>query len=268
MSAAYRWELAKLLGQRRTVLALLACAAGPVVLVVVLGAQSTLPVDTLFGRWVRETGFAVPLLVLGFAGLWALPALTSIVAGDLFAAEDRFGTWKTVLTRDRGRGELFAGKVAVAATWTVVVVAVPALASVAAGLVVVGTAPLVGLNGQDVPAVDALVRVLLAWASVLPPALAFAALGVLVSVITRNGPAGVGVPVLVGLGSTLLALVDLPPLVRLGLPSTPFTAWHGLFLEQPALGPLWWGVGTSVVWTVLLSAAAYAVFARRELGVA
>lgn len=266
MIAAYRWELAKLITQRRTLLAVLACVAGPVVLVVVVSRQSTLPVDTLFGRWVGESGFAVPLLVLGFAGLWALPALTSVVAGDLFAAEDRFGTWTTILTRDRGRRELFAGKTLAAATWTLVVVMVPALASTAAGVAVVGTAPLVGLTGQDIGPGDALPRVLLAWASVLPPALAFAALGILVSVATRNGPAGVGVPVLVGLGSSLVALADLPPLVRVLLPSTPFGAWHGLFTAQSQLTPLWWGTATSVGWTVTLCVAAYAVFVRREIG--
>ena len=39
------------------------------------------------------------------------------MAGDIFSSEDHFGTWKTVLTRSRGRGELFAGKVLAALTF-------------------------------------------------------------------------------------------------------------------------------------------------------
>ena len=72
--------------------------------------QSSVPTDTLFGRTVGESGFAVPLVVLGFAALWVFPVLASIVSGDLFSSEDRYGTWTTVLTRSRSRGELFAGR--------------------------------------------------------------------------------------------------------------------------------------------------------------
>ena len=45
------------------------------------------------------------------------------MAGDVFASEDHFGTWKTVLTRSRGRAQVFTGKVPAAVTSTVVVVA-------------------------------------------------------------------------------------------------------------------------------------------------
>ena len=65
--------------------------------------QSSLPADTLFGRAVTDSGFAIPLVVLGFAALWPLPVLASIAGGDVFSAEDRYGTWKTVLTRSRSR---------------------------------------------------------------------------------------------------------------------------------------------------------------------
>ena len=52
---------------------------------------------------VTDSGFAVPLVVLGFAALWVFPVLASIVGGDLFSSEDRYGTWTTVLTRSRSR---------------------------------------------------------------------------------------------------------------------------------------------------------------------
>ena len=78
--------------------------------------QSAIPADTLFGQWVHQSGFAIPMVVLGFAGQWVLPFVIAVVAGDIFSSEDHFGTWKTILTRSRSRGELFAGKFLAALT--------------------------------------------------------------------------------------------------------------------------------------------------------
>ena len=75
--------------------------------------QSLTPEDTLFGRAVNESGFATPLVVLGFATLWLLPVLASVAGGDVFASEDRDGTWATLFTRSRSRAEVFAGKLLV-----------------------------------------------------------------------------------------------------------------------------------------------------------
>src|SRR5262245_45704752 len=104
-------ECVKLTAQIKTRLVLVACVIAPFAFAEALQVQSALPEDTLFGRSVKESGFALPLVVLGFAALWILPALTSIVGGDAFASEDRYGTWKTVLTRSRTRSEVFLGKV-------------------------------------------------------------------------------------------------------------------------------------------------------------
>ena len=72
-------------------------------MVVVIHGQSRPPKDTLFGRFATVNGFALALLVLGFAAQWVLPLLTAVVAGDIFASEDQHGTWKTVLTRSTSR---------------------------------------------------------------------------------------------------------------------------------------------------------------------
>jgi ABC-2 type transport system permease protein len=39
-----------------------------------------------------------------------LPLLAAIVAGDIFAAEDQHGTWKTLLTRSVSRTQIFWAK--------------------------------------------------------------------------------------------------------------------------------------------------------------
>src|SRR5262249_40081375 len=157
--------------------------------------QGSLPEDTLFGRAVAESGFATPLVVLGFAGWWALPAISSVVGGDILSSEDRYGTWATVFTRSCTRGEVFAGKVLSAVVYASAAVSVLALSSVVAGIVLIGSQPLIDLSGALLQPQRALLRVTLAWASVLPPTFGFTAVALLASVSLRSSAAGIGLPV-------------------------------------------------------------------------
>ena len=75
-----------------------------------LKVQSGTPADALFGVWVHSSGFAISLVILGFAGNWGFPIIAGALAGDLFSSEDRHGTWKTILTRSCTREDVFAGK--------------------------------------------------------------------------------------------------------------------------------------------------------------
>ena len=84
----------------------------PIIFVVVLTIQTGGPNDIPLGRYIRETGLATPFVVLFFMSIWAFPLITALVAGDIVAAESHNGTLKTILTRSRDRGEIFAGKVA------------------------------------------------------------------------------------------------------------------------------------------------------------
>ena len=95
----YRWELAKLLAQKRTYLGLGVAMLVPIVFVVVLLFQSGGPNDILLGRNIRDTGLATPFVVLFFMSIWGLPLITALVAGDIVASESHNGTLKTILTR-------------------------------------------------------------------------------------------------------------------------------------------------------------------------
>ncbi|UQU62574.1 hypothetical protein COUCH_26535 [Couchioplanes caeruleus] len=53
---AFRFELVKVFSQWRIRLLLPACWVAPAVFVAAVSRQSTLPVDTLFGRWMHATG--------------------------------------------------------------------------------------------------------------------------------------------------------------------------------------------------------------------
>ncbi len=258
-------ECAKLRAQSAVQGLLSACLVGPIAFVEVVRLQSSLPEDTLFGRAMRDSGFAAPLVVLGFAALWLLPAVASVIGGDVFASEDRHRTWTTVLTRSRSRREVFAGKVLASLAFTAIAIAVLALASLAAGLVLVGRQPLVDLSGALLPPARALGAVLWAWVSVLPPAFAFVALAVLVSVATRSGAAGVGLPVLAALTMQLCALVDGAEIYRRLLLTSGFSAWHGLLHQQPYYRPLLDAAAVSVVWFVGCVTAAYRLLQRRDI---
>jgi ABC-2 type transport system permease protein len=265
VGAVARVECSKLSAQVKARVLLVACGAGPFVFAAVMRMQSSLPEDTLFGRAVKESGFALSLVVLGFSALWVLPILTSVVGGDVFAAEDRYGTWKTLLTRSRSRSEVFAGKVAAALGFSMLAMAVLAVSSVAAGLLLIGAGPIVSLSGVLLPSSRALTRVALAWISVLPPMFGITAVAVMLSVATRNSAAGIGLPVVGALIMQLYALIDGPEIIRRLLITSAFGAWHGLLAEPPFRSPLVYGTTVSCVYLVASLAIAYRMLQRRDI---
>jgi len=264
VSRGYRFELVKLVSQWRIRLLVLACWIAPALFVAGVSRQSTLPSDTLFGRWMHATGWAGPLVMLGFAGTYALPLLSSVVAGDVFAAEDRLGTWRHLLVAVRSPRRIFVAKSLASLTVILLLVAGLAVSSAVGGLVSVGNQPLVGLDGHLLAPSDAAVRVLLAWTAALAPTLALAAIGLLGSVALGRSPMGLLLPPLVALAMSVAQMLPLPVAVRLALPGYAFIAWNGLFTGPTQLGPLLIGIAVSLVWALLATALAYLLFLRRD----
>src|SRR5689334_1099752 len=186
----YRFELIKLVSQWRIRILVLACWIAPALFVAAVSRQSSLPADTLFGRWMHATGWAGPLVVLGFAGTWALPLLISVVAGDVFASEARLGTWRPLLVAVRSSRRIFAAKALASLTIILLLVAGLAASGVVGGLAAVGNHPLVGLDGHLLTPGNAAGKVLLAWACALAPTLALAGIGLLGSVLLGRSPMG------------------------------------------------------------------------------
>jgi ABC-2 type transport system permease protein len=257
-------ERRKLLAQLPIRLLFLVCALAPFAFAGVLEIQSGSPADTLFGVWVHSSGFAVSLVVLGFSGSWGFPLIAGIVAGDIFSAEDRHGTWKTVLTRSATRRDVFVGKVVAAAGFSLALSLVTMLASVAAGVAVVGDQALVGLDGLLISPAAALGLVVASWLLCLPAVLAFAAMAVLFSVATRNGVMGVLGPSLVGLAMQLLALVGAGVVVHMLLVASAFNTWHALFTTHAFYGPLAIGLAACVAWISACLWISWAMLARRD----
>ncbi|NDK26347.1 ABC transporter permease [Streptomyces sp. TR1341] len=261
---AYRFELVKLVSQWRIRLLVLACWIVPALFVAGVSVQSTLPSDTLFGRWMHATGWAGPLVVLGFAGTWALPLLTSVVAGDVFAAEDRLGTWRHLLVVVRSARRIFVAKTLASLTVIGLLVAGLAVSGAVGGLLAVGDQPLVGLDGHLLAPSDAAVKVLLAWVAVLAPTLALAGIGLLGSVTLGRSPMGLLLPAVVALAMQLAQMLPLPLAVRLALPGYAFIAWNGLFTSPGQVGPLLIGVAVSLAWALTATVLAYVLFLRRD----
>ena len=260
----YRAEQRKLVAQLPIRLVALVCALAPFAFAAVLGVQTGSPADTIFGVWVHSSGFALSLVVLGFAGSWGFPLVAGIVAGDIFSGEDRYGTWKTVLTRSATRREVFAGKLLAAASTTTALVVVTMISSTAAGVLIVGDQPLVGLNGTLISPAGALGLVAAGWLVCIPAALAFAAMAVVLSVATRNGIMGVIGPSLVGLVMQLLALVGAGVWVHMLLVASAFETWHALFTAHAFYGALVIGLAVSAAWIVACVGVAWMMLRSRD----
>ena len=228
----YRWELRKLRAQKRTYLGLGAAAAVPIIFVVALALRNGEPRDVAFGRYVHDTGLAIPLVLLLFGSVWLFPLITALVAGDIVAAEDRDRTLKTILTRSVERQQVFAAKTLAAVTYAVAAIALSGIVALVAGIIASGFNPIVTLSGARVSAPHGLALVGASLLVYLLPILAVASIGLLFSTVFRNSAAAI-----VGtlMFSLLLQLIGILP--GLGglqpyLLSTQFQAWQG-FLRVP-----------------------------------
>jgi ABC-2 type transport system permease protein len=261
----YRWELRKLLAQKRTYMGLATVALIPLVFVIALSVRRGGPNDVAFGRYVHQSGLVIPLVMLIFASNFLLPLVTALVAGDIVASEDHNGTLKTILTRSLDRGQIFFGKLLAAATYAIAALALMCTVATVAGTIASGFHPIVSLSGTRVSALTALALVYLSFGVYYIPTLAIVAIGILLSTATRNSAAAVVGTVLFVL---LLNLVDIIPglggLAPYVLPHQ-FDAWMG-FLRSPIdWSPIVRAIWVSALFAVPSGVAGYLIFLRRDV---
>jgi ABC-2 type transport system permease protein len=265
VAKVYRWELAKLLAQKRTYLGLGTSVLVPIVFVAVLLLQSGGPNDVPLGRYIRETGLAVPFVVLFFMSIWGLPLITSLVAGDIVAAEHHNGTLKTILTRSRERGEVFAGKVLASLTYTVALVFTMGTVAVVAGSLAWGFRPLTSLSGTKVSAGHGTGLLAASLALYALPLAGIAAFGLLLSTVTRNSAASVVGALMWALLMQLLGVLPGTESIRPYLLGTQFEAWHG-FLRTPAdWAPVIRAIWVCAIYVLVPLVGAYLVFLRSDV---
>ena len=261
----YRWELRKLRSQKRTYLGLGAAAAVPAIFVAALAIRNGEPRDVAFGRYVHDTGLAIPLVLLLFGSVWLFPLITALVAGDIVAAEDRDRTLKTILTRSVERQQVFVGKALAVVTYSVAAIVLSGVVALVAGILASGYNPIVTLSGTRVSASHGLALVGASLAVYLLPILAVASIGLLFSTVFRNSAAAI-----VGtlMFSLLLQLIGILP--GLGglqpyLLSTQFQDWQG-FLRVPVdWAPILRAVWVCALYALPALAVALTVFLRRDV---
>ena len=263
--SVYRWELRKLRAQKRTYIGLGAAVLVPLIFVTAVAIRSGGPDDVAFGRYIHDTGLAIPLVLLLFGSVWMFPLITALVAGDIVAAEDHNGTLKTILTRSLERGTIFAGKTLATATYAAAAIFLSGAVAVTAGSIVSGFDPLVTLSGTTVSATKALGLVGGSLLVYLLPIFAIACIGLLLSTVTRNSAAAVVGTLMFSLIVQLIAIVPGLGALHPYLLSTQFDAWQGLVRT-----PIDWAPTVRSAWVCALYGipslvAAYLVFVRRDV---
>ncbi len=262
---AYRWELRKLVAQKRTYIGIGAAAALPILFVVVMSLQTGGPTDVPLGHNLRKTGLALALVVLTFASRFGAQLVTALVAGDIVASEDAGGTLKLIFTRSLKRGQILGGKILATFTYVVALLLALLVAGVVAGTIAWGFNPVVNLSFTRLSAWHALGLSFAAIGIFAVPLLAVASFGIFLSVVTRNSAAAIVGTLVYEL--TMEAIVGLVHVSWLQhyLLSAQFDAWHGFFQTPVYWTPIVRALWVSAIFVAVPLAAAYAVFRRRDV---
>ena len=263
----YRWELRKLIAQKRTFIGIAAAFAVPVIFTVALLADSNGggPEGVPFGEYVRESGLAIPLVCLYFGAIWLLPLITALVAGDIVAAEDHNGTLKTILTRSVDRWQVFTGKLLAALTYTLGVLATYVGVGVVVGGIAFGFEPLTTLSGTTVGVGRALYLTAAGTLTYALPLMAIASIAMLLSTLSRNSAAAVVGTLMVSIAFQILGSISALDFLDPYLLSTQFNAWEGLLREPIDWAPVVRAAWVSALYAIPAAAWAFTVFLRRDV---
>jgi ABC-2 type transport system permease protein len=264
--AVLRWELRKLLAQKRTYLGFALVTALPVIFVVVQNVRERHDHgENIFAAQITQSGLATPVLMLLFLSAFMLPVKASLVAGDILANEDANGTLKTILTRSVDRGQVFAAKAIAALLYAAAGVYLSAAVATAAGVASWGFKSITTYSGTVVSAPKGLLLVFAANACYLIPLFAVASIGVLLSTVARNS-AGAVIGT-IGLVILLFIVSQIPGLegVRPYLLTEQLENWHGLLRTPTDWAPIGHSAWVCALYAVPALVAGYLVFLRRDV---
>ncbi len=263
----YRWELRKLVSQKRTYLGLLLVVILPLFFVIFqdVHQRHDRGAENIFAAQITQSGLATPVLMLLFLSAFLLPVVAALVAGDIFANEDGNGTLKTILTRSVDRGQVFAAKAFTAMTYAALAVFVSATVATVAGVASWGFRSVRTFSGTVVSAPEALLLVFASNAIYLIPLFALASIGVLLSAATRNSAAAVVGTI--GLVILLFIVAQIPGLegIQPYLLTEQFESWQGLLRTPTNWAPIAHSAWVCALYGVPALLAGYLVFLRRDV---
>jgi ABC-2 type transport system permease protein len=261
----YRWELRKLVSQKRTYIGIGAAGLLPVIFVSVMAVQTGGPYDAPLGHNLRHTGIALTLVVLTFASRFGAQLATALVAGDIVANEDSGGTLKMLFTRSARRAQLLAGKTLASFTYVAALLLTIVATGMISGIAAWGFNPVVNLSGVQLAAAHAFALSFAALAVYGLPLLAVAAFGIFLSTVTRNSAAAiVGTLVYELFMEALVGLVHLQWLPHWVL-SAQFDAWHAVFRTPLSWTPILRAGWVSAIYAAIPLAVAFWYFLRRDV---
>lgn len=265
VGTVYRWELRKLRAQKRTYLGLGAAALVPMIFVIALLSSSGGPEEVPFGRFVRETGLAIPLVGLLFSSVWLFPLITALVAGDIVAAEDNHGTLKTILTRSTERWQIFTGKLLAALSYALLALVIFVAVGLLAGGAFWGFDPLTSLSGTPISAGRGMALIAAGTVAYFVPMMAIAAVAFLLSTVTHNSAAAVVGTLILSFVMQLLAIISGLDWMAPYLLSEQFDAWQGFLREPVDWAPIVHAAWVSALYAVPAVAWAFIAFVRRDV---
>jgi ABC-2 type transport system permease protein len=265
----WRWELRKLISQKRTYLGFALAVILPLIFVVVQNLRGQHDhgrgSDSIFAAQITQSGLATPVLMLLFLSVFMLPLISALVAGDIVANEDGNGTLKTILTRSVDRGQVFAAKALAAMLYATIAVYLSAAVATAAGVASWGFNSISTFSGTVVSAPKGLLLVFAANTCYLIPLLAVVSIGVLLSTTTRNSAAAVvgtvGVVILLFIVAQIPGLEGIKPYLL----TEQFENWHGLLRTPTDWSPIWHSLWVCALYAGPALATAYLVFLRRDV---
>ncbi|HYB23449.1 MAG TPA: ABC transporter permease subunit [Solirubrobacteraceae bacterium] len=263
----YRWELRKLVSQKRTYLGLGLIVILPLFFVVFQNVHQRHDrgAENIFAAQITQSGLATPVLMLLFLSVFMLPLVAALVSGDVVANEDGNGTLKTILTRSVNRGQVFAAKAITAMTYAAVAVFLSAAVATVAGIASWGFQSVRSFSGTVVSAPEALALVFAANAIYLIPLFAVVSFGVLLSAVTRNSAAAVVGTI--GLVILLYIVSGIPGLegARPYLLTQQFQNWQGLLRTPTDWAPITHSAWVCALYALPALFAGYLVFLRRDV---
>jgi ABC-2 type transport system permease protein len=265
----WRWELRKLVSQKRTYLGFGLAVALPLIFVLVQNLRGAQDHghggDSIFTAQIAQSGLATPVLMLLFLSVFMLPLIAALVAGDVVANEDGNGTLKTILTRSVDRGQVFAAKALAAMLYATVAVFLSAAVATVAGVASWGFHSITTYSGTVVSAPEGLLLVFASNACYLIPLLTVTSIGVLLSTATHNSAASVVGTV--GVVILLFIVAQIPGLegVRPYLLTEQFENWHGLLRTPTDWAPIGHSAWVCALYAGPALATAYLVFLRRDV---
>ncbi len=265
VGTVYLWELVKLRAQKRTYIGLGAALLVPMIFIVALLTGDGGPDGIPFGRYVRESGLAIPLVSLIFGAIWFFPLITALVAGDIVAAEDANGTLKTILTRSAERWQVFVAKVLAALTYAFAGLVVYIGVGLFVGGLIWGFDPLVSLSGTPISVSRGLTLIAASGLAYFMPTIAVASIALLLSTLTHNSAASVVGTLMISLIMQLLGVITALDVIKPYLLSEQFNAWQGLLREPIDWAPVVRAAWVSAAYALPALAVAFTAFLRRDV---